>query len=151
MNIYLKTASFCLALIIFISCAQAPAKNEAANDVPSQTSDTTIVASPLPFTTIDAESLIGKYYNQQNQDAKYARYKTVATNSVHIDSSYHKDTILLTINSIGRKWNNPNRDTITTPFSEDVMLKVYRYRQIWWADKLQPPDAVNSISEPVKK
>jgi hypothetical protein len=62
-----------------------------------------------------------------------------------------KDTIHITAHTSGRIWLNPNKDTITSFFSQDLALRVYRYKQIWWADKLQSPESVNDIPVPVKK
>ena len=140
-------------IIIFctLSCNQPEPGKTTEAPVTEDSSVTPDIPPPQPFTLQDAESLIGKYYNQQNQLAKYAFYKSVTTKNILIDSSYHRDTILVTADSYGRTWNNPNKDTITTPFSQQVVLKVYRYQQIWWADKLLSPDAVNAIQEPVKK
>ena len=104
-----------------------------------------------PFTIEDAESLAGKYYSQQNQLKKYPYYKSIVIEKINIDSSYHKDTIIVTAYSSGRIWLNPNRDTVTSFFSQELALRVYRYKQIWWADKLQAPESVNEIPLPVKK
>jgi hypothetical protein len=141
--------------LLITSCAQRETGEVKANDntVPADTisqHQNSDIVTP-PFTLNDAESLIGKYFNQENQLAKYAYYKSVATKDIIIDSTTLNDTILVKANSYGRIWNNPNKDTLTTSFSKEIVLKVYRYQQIWWADKLQSPDAINIIPEPVKK
>ena len=125
----------------------SPVSNNSATQNDSQVSNSKI----SPFTLEDAESLAGKYYNQQNQLKKYPYYKSIEIEKINIDSNYRKDTIHLTAHTSGRIWLNPNKDTITSFFSQDLALKVYRYKQIWWADKLQSPESVNDIPLPVKK
>ncbi len=147
---------YVLPLFIYLlvtSCVQPETGKKKDITVPADTigqHQNLDIVTP-PFTLIDAESLIGKYFNQQNQIAKYAYYKSVATKDIIIDSTILKDTILVKAISYGRIWNNPNKDTLTTPFSKEIILKVYRHQQIWWADKLQSPDAINIIPDPVKK
>ena len=142
--------AFFLALISLVSCT-APAKKEPAAEVKDSLSLSDPVSVILPFTADDAESLAGKYYNQENQLKKYAYYNSMAINEIKIDSNYQKDTILVTAHTSGRIWPNPNKDTTTSFFSRDLVLKVYRHKQIWWADKLQAPESVNAIPKPVKK
>jgi hypothetical protein len=154
MNRHLLKMVLIIGSVICIGACMQQTTDKTTDTTETPALHDTVAETNLPtrtFTSLDAESLIGKYYNQQNQLAKYAYYKTVATKNISIDSAYHKDTILMTVSSYGRIWENPNKDTLTTPFAKDVILKVYRYKQIWWADKLQAPDDVNLISEPVKK
>ena len=153
--------TFYLVIIFTFSCtsdakkestASASLDSPVANNSSASQNDSLVSRSKIsPFTIEDAESLAGKYYNQQNQLKKYPYYKSIVIEKIKIDSSYHKDTIHVTAQSSGRIWLNPNRDTITSFFSQDLALKVYRYKQIWWADKLQAPESVNDIPLPVKK
>jgi len=157
-------AGFYLVIIFTFSCtsdikkespSSASSDSLTTNDSPvsnnSPTQTDKLVSKISPFTLEDAESLAGKYYNQQNQLKKYPYYKSIEIEKINIDSNYHKDTIHVTAHSSGRIWLNPNKDTITSFFSQDLALKVYRYKQIWWADKLQSPESVNDIPLPVKK
>lgn len=89
-------------------------------------------------TVEEAETLIAKYYSARNREKKYPFYKGLELRIISTNRISETDSFLINANVTGRKWNNPNKDTLTIPFEEIRIIQVIKQGNFWQSDSLSP-------------
>jgi hypothetical protein len=143
----MKFLVFPILTILLFSC-----QNKQANDnktpgnresldlikdtVASDTAGMSISPPQLPPGKEDAETLVAKYYSARNRVLKYPYYKGLGLEIITINSIPGTDSFKIEAKVTGRKWPNPNKDTLTLPFEEKRTISTIRNKDGWQADSI---------------
>jgi hypothetical protein len=133
--------------VFFFSCQDPSLKNtEKTNRADSiktivdiHPGDTAGQKSQLPIPAPDkeeAETLVARYYSTRNQEMKYPFYKGLGLKILDIKKISETDSFLVYANVKGRKWLNPNKDTLTIPFEENIRIRAFKNGNLWQADSV---------------
>ena len=136
----------CLTILLF-SCQNNPAKNSKAPGIAeslSVTKDTTdadtasLVTSQriLPPGKEEAETLVARYYAARNRELKYPYYKGLGLEILEVSGIKGTDSFQIDATVTGRKWLQPNKDTLTSPFEEKRTIRTLRNKDGWQADSI---------------
>jgi hypothetical protein len=136
----------CLTILLF-SCENKPAKdtNAPRNTESSAVVKDTIVADTsglatsqpiLPPGKEDAETLVARYYSARNRELKYPFYKGLGLEILEVNGIKGTDSFRIEAKVTGRKWLNPNKDTLTFPFEEKRTIRTLRNKDGWQADSI---------------
>ena len=101
--------------------------------------DSTIQHSEDPIRPPDmeeAETLVARYYSTRNQELQYPFYKGIGLKILEIKSIPGTDSFFVFARVSGRKWPNPNKDTLTRPFEENKRIRTFRNGPLWQADSV---------------
>jgi hypothetical protein len=143
----MKTLTILLFSAILFSCQNESLQNASKKDssdsnktIPdSKNSDTSSQQTHkfiLPPDTEEAETLVARYYSTRNQEMKYPFYKGLGLKILDIKKISVTDSFLVYANVKGRKWFNPNKDTLTIPFEENIRIRAYKNGTLWQADSI---------------
>ncbi len=133
--------------ILLLSCQNNPAKdtnatgNLESSAVVKDTNDAgtsgQATSQPiLPPGKEDAETLVAKYYSARNREMKYPFYKGLGLEIIEVKSITGTDSFRIEAKVTGRKWLNPNKDTLTLPFEEKRTIRTLRNKDGWQADSI---------------
>ena len=84
----------------------------------------------------DAETLVAIYYSARNRELKYSYYKGLGLEILDVYPVKGTDSFLVEAKVSGRKWPNPNKDTLTIPFEEKRTIRTIRTNDGWQADSI---------------
>jgi hypothetical protein len=84
----------------------------------------------------EAETLVARYYSTRNQELNYPFYKGLGLNIMEIKRITGTDSFLLIAHVTGRKWPNPNKDTLTFPFEEIKNIRAFKNGALWQGDSI---------------
>jgi hypothetical protein len=142
----MKLLVFSILTILLFSCQNKSAKD---TNVPGKENlvvikdtidaDTSGQATSLPILPPgkeDAETLVAKYYSARNREMKYPYYKGLGVEIFEIKGIKGTDSFRIEANITGRKWLNPNKDTLTLPFEEKRTIRTLRNKDGWQADSI---------------
>lgn len=143
----MKLLVFSLLTILLFSCQNKPAKdtNAPANtegqgvmkdSIDADTSDLATSQPILPPGKEDAETLVAKYYSARNRELKYPYYKNLGLEILEVKSIKGTDSFRIEAKVTGRKWLNPNKDTLTLPFEEKRPIRTIKKESGWQADSI---------------
>jgi hypothetical protein len=90
----------------------------------------------LPPGTEDAETLAARYYSTRNREKLYPFYKGLGLKVLEIDRITGTDSFRIQLKVTGRKWPNPNKDTLTIPFEENRTIRAIKTEKGWQADSI---------------
>jgi hypothetical protein len=133
--------------ILLFSCENKPAKNTNASgsrenlnvikdSIDTITSGRAPVQPILPPGNEDAETLVAKYYAARNRELKYPYYKGLGLEILKVNRITDTDSFLVVSSVTGRKWPNPNKDTLSLPFEEKRTIRTIRNKDGWQADSI---------------
>jgi hypothetical protein len=88
----------------------------------------------FPPGTEDAETLAARYYSARNREKLYPFYKGLGLKVLEIDRITGTDSFRIHLKVTGRKWHNPNKDTLTLPFEENRSIRAIKTEKGWQAD-----------------
>lgn len=136
----------CLTILLF-SCENKPAKDiNATGNIESLSvkkdtndADTSGLATSqpiLPPGKEDAETLVARYYSARNRELKYPFYKGLGLEILEVNGIKGTDSFRIEAKVTGRKWLNPNKDTLTLPFEEKRTIRTLRNKYGWQADSI---------------
>jgi hypothetical protein len=136
-----------LFAVLFYSCQNQSEKNTTqpdSTDLPKK-----IVASNAPDSVDqnaqepirppdkdEAETLVARYYSTRNQELNYPFYKGLGLNIMEIKRIPGTDSFLVSAKVNGRKWPNPNKDTLTFPFEENKNIRAFKNGALWQGDSI---------------
>jgi hypothetical protein len=143
----MNKCSFILFAVLFFSCQNLSEKNthqpEHTNinkkivDPNSPDSTSQLIHELIsPPDIEEAETLIARYYSTRNQELKYPFYKGLGLKILEIKRITGTDSFLVFAKVNGRKWPNPNKDTVTLPFDENKSIRAFRNGPLWQADSV---------------
>jgi hypothetical protein len=143
----MKLLVFTFLTIILFSCQNKPANdhNAAGNSesldlikdtVTADTASMPLSQPILPPGKEDAETLVTMYYSARNRELKYPFYKGLGLDILEINSITGTDSFRVEAKVTGRKWPNPNKDTLTLPFEEKRTLRTIKTERGWQADSI---------------
>jgi hypothetical protein len=101
--------------------------------------DSTIQHSKEPIRPPDmeeAETLVARYYSTRNQELQYPFYKGIGLKILEIKNIPGTDSFFVFARVSGRKWPNPNKDTLTFPFEENKRIRAFKNGPLWQADSV---------------
>jgi hypothetical protein len=142
----MKFLPFLLIMLFTSSCQNQADKNIIVKDsttikeIPTDTSNGIINKSAgealNPPSIEDAETLVARYYSTRNQELKYPFYKGLGLKILDIKRIDESDSFLVFTHVTGRKWPNPNKDTLTFPFEENNRIRAFKNGALWQADSV---------------
>ena len=143
----MKLLVFSLFTILLFSCQNKPAKDTNApgnreslgimkDSIDADTSGLATSQPILPPGKEDAETLVAKYYSARNRELKYPYYKNLGLEILEVNSIRGTDSFRIEAKVTGRKWLNPNKDTLTLPFEEKRTIRTLRNKEGWKADSI---------------
>ncbi len=143
----MRTLVIFLLSVILFACQNQSSKNTEKTDsavsnktfIDSKTADTSSQQTQeiiLPPDTEEAETLVARYYSTRNQELKYPFYKGLGLKILDIKKISETDSFLVYAHVNGRKWTNPNKDTLTIPFEENIRIRAYKDGALWQADSV---------------
>lgn len=144
----MKLLVFLLLTVLFFSCQNNPAKdtnppvNREPRDIITDTANTTDTSGLAASHAIlapekeEAETLVAKYYSARNRELKYPYYKGLGLEILEVNSIIGTDSFRINAKVTGRKWPNPNKDTLTFPFEEKRTIRTIRNTDGWQADSI---------------
>jgi hypothetical protein len=143
----MRTLVIFLLSVILFACQNLSSKNTEKTDsavsnktfIDSKTADTSSIQTQgpiLPPDTEEAETLVARYYSTRNQEMKYPFYKGLGLKILDIKKISETDSFLIYANVTGRKWLNPNKDTLTIPFEENMQIRSFKNGTLWQADSV---------------
>jgi hypothetical protein len=143
----MKLLVLSLLTVLLFSCNNNPANNiiadgqreklDTINDTNNKDSSGSAMSQPiLPPGKEDAETLVAKYYSARNRELKYPFYKGLGLEILNVTPIKGTDSFRIESKVTGRKWLNPNKDTLTFPFEEKRTIKTLRNKDGWQADSI---------------
>jgi hypothetical protein len=143
----MKKCTILLFAVLFFSCQNQSEKNISQAD--SSDISTKLVASSAPDSANqntqepirppdmdEAETLVARYYSTRNQELMYPFYKGLGLNIMDIKRIPGTDSFLVSARVNGRKWPNPNKDTLTFPFEENKTIRAFKNGALWQGDSI---------------
>jgi hypothetical protein len=76
------------------------------------------------------------FYSARNRELKYTFYKGLGLEILEINSITGTDSFRIEAKVTGRKWPNPNKDTVTLPFEEKRIISTIKTERGWQADSI---------------
>lgn len=136
----MKKCSIFLFAVLFFSCQNQSEKNTSQPEiVASNAPDSATQNTPEPIRPPDkdeAETLVARYYSTRNQELMYPFYKGLGLNILEIKRISGTDSFLVSAKVNGRKWPNPNKDTLTIPFEENKNIRAFKNGALWQGDSI---------------
>lgn len=129
-----------LFAVLFYSCQNQSEKNTTqpeivASNAPDSANQN--AQEPIrPPDKFEAETLVARYYSTRNQELNYPFYKGLGLNILEIKRISGTDSFLVSAKVNGRKWPNPNKDTLTFPFEENKNIRAFRNGALWQGDSI---------------
>ena len=141
-----KYATLLLALFFF-SCQNQTEKNSPQPDpsglnkkiVEPKSLDSANQNTQEPIRPPDmeeAETLVARYYSTRNEELQYPFYKGLGLKITEIKRLSGTDSFLVFAKVNGRKWPNPNKDTLTFPFEEYKNIRAFKNGALWQGDSI---------------
>ena len=143
----MKKCTILLFAVLFFSCQNQSEKNTSQPDSSELTKKNVASNSPdsanqniqesiRPPDMDEAETLVARYYSTRNQELQYPFYKGLGLNIMEIKRISGTDSFLVSARVNGRKWPNPNKDTLTFPFEENRNIRAFRNGALWQGDSI---------------
>jgi hypothetical protein len=136
----MKKCAILFFAVLFYSCQNQSEKNTNQPEiVASNAPDSANQNAQEPIRPPDkneAETLVARYYSTRNQELNYPFYKGLGLNILEIKRISGTDSFLVSAKVNGRKWPNPNKDTLTFPFEENKNIRAFRNGALWQGDSI---------------
>jgi hypothetical protein len=143
----MKLLVFSLLTVLLFSCENKPANDNNASGnsksldlikdtVAADTASTPLSQPIIPPGKEDAETLVAMYYSARNRELKYPFYKGLGLEILEIKSITGTDSFRVEAKVTGRKWPNPNKDTLTLPFEENRTIRTIKTERGWLTDSI---------------